>query len=121
MRPNRSCPECGAEWSEKQTCQDYFHQMLFWENETPSYGEVHHLIVLCYHIQHPSQFSPEGLSEAIHLLVKFLEHGVTPQQALIISHTKVDSSRRTWKIKGRAASHGSYPGPIQWRTTIADW
>ena len=75
------CPECGAVLAGEQTCLDYFHQMLFWENENPGYGEVHHLTVLCYHIQHPSLYSPEGLSEAIRLLSGFLEQDLTPQQS----------------------------------------
>jgi hypothetical protein len=39
----QKCPECGASWDDEATCQDHFHQMLFWENEYPDYGaEVHH-------------------------------------------------------------------------------
>ncbi len=32
-------------------------------------------MVLCYHLQHPSLYSPEGLDEAKRLLIEFLEHG----------------------------------------------
>src|SRR5512145_2930017 len=69
-------PECNAPWQEGQTCQDHFHQMLFWENEHPPLGEVHHLMVLCYHLQHPSLYAPEGLEYAKGLLVDFIERGL---------------------------------------------
>ena len=76
VAPQR-CPECGASWTNGQTCDDYFHQMLFWEVENPGDGaEVHHLMVLCYHLQHPSLYSPAGLSEARRLLAEFVERGL---------------------------------------------
>jgi hypothetical protein len=118
MMPN--CPECGASWADEQTCQDYFHQMLFWENEYPEYGaEVHHLMVVSYHLQHPSLYSPEGLNEGRRLLVDFLE-GVPPQEVRERNRGRLDSSKRTWKIKGTDDSHGSYDRPIRWTMTAAD-
>lgn len=55
MDASQRCAECGAAWTNGQTCEDHFHQMLFWEAENPRAGaEVHHLMVLCYHLQHPS-------------------------------------------------------------------
>ena len=95
------CPECGAVWHDEKTCQDHFHQMLFWEAEHPSYGEVHHLMVLCYHLQHPSLYSPEGLGAAKHLLAEFLERGATTDDVRKRQRAELDSSKRTWKIKGR--------------------
>jgi hypothetical protein len=94
--------------------------MLFWESENPSNGEVHHLMVLCYHLQHPSLYSPEGLREAKHLLIEFLERDVTPHEARNRNRARVDSSKRKWKIKGTAAAHGSYDRPVQWTMTPAD-
>jgi hypothetical protein len=38
METRQVCSECGAIWHEEQTCQDHFHQMLFWENENPRDG-----------------------------------------------------------------------------------
>jgi hypothetical protein len=64
MKPIQHCPECGAVRHGDTTCQDGFHQMLFWENEDPANGAVHHLMVVSYHIQHPSLYSPEGLENA---------------------------------------------------------
>jgi hypothetical protein len=111
------CPECGAEWQAGKTCQEAFHQMLFWESENPSYGEVHHLMVLCYHLQHPSLYSPEGLAGSKQLLEDFLERGLSPAQARAHNRVKLDSGNRTWKIKGAPGSQGAYEHPIRWTLT----
>jgi hypothetical protein len=121
MEALATCPECGAAWDAGQTCETYFHQMLFWEAEHPGYGaEVHHLMVLCYHLQHPSLYSPEGLKEARHLLVEFVEHGASPAEVRKRNRTRVDSSKRDWKIKATATSHGSYNHEMAWPMTAAD-
>src|SRR5512147_743298 len=114
------CPECGAAWADGNTCTDYFHQMLFWEAEDPSLGIVHHLTVLCYHLQHPSLYSPEMLDGAKQLLVDFVERGVSPQTVRQRDRTKLDSGNRSWKIKGTAGSHGTYHNPIHWTMTASD-
>ncbi len=121
MEAPQTCPECGASWANGQTCEDFFHQMLFWEAEHPAYGaEVHHLTVLCYHLQHPSLYSPAGLSEARQLLLDFVERGTSPVEVRLRNRGRVDSSRRDWKITGTADSHGSYDPPIHWTMTVAD-
>jgi hypothetical protein len=95
--------------------------LLFWEAEYPAYGaEVHHLMVLCYHLQHPSLYSPEGLQEARRLLVEFVEKGVSPTEVRKSIRDRVDSSKRTWKIKATTTSHGSYQRAIAWPMTAAD-
>ncbi len=95
--------------------------MLFWEAENPGYGaEVHHLMVLCYHLQHPSLYSPDGLNEARRLLVEFVEQGASPVEVRQRNQARVDSSRRDWKIKATATSHGSYDRAIAWKMTAAD-
>ena len=114
------CPECGTVCHHGEACQDYFYQMLFWEAENPNYGVVHHLMVLCYHLQHPSLYSPEGLREAIHLLTDFLERGVTTEQVRRRNRSTLNSSTRTWKITGTPASHGAYEHPIAWTMTAAN-
>jgi len=121
MEAVQQCPECGASWAGGQICEDRFHQMLYWEAENPSYGaEVHHLMVLCYHLQHPSLYSPNGLNEARRLLVEFVERGTSPVEVRQRNRDRVDSSKRNWNIKGTSASHGSYDPPIQWTMTAAD-
>lgn len=114
------CPECGAAWHDEKTCQDHFHQMLAWEWEHPAYWEVHHLMVLCYHLQHPSLYTPEGLNGGIQLVADFVERGVTPQETRRQHRAAVDSGARTWKMKGTPASHGAYDPPVQWTITAAN-
>jgi hypothetical protein len=94
--------------------------MLFWEAENPGYGEVHHLTVLCYRLQHPSLYSPDGLKEGRRLLVEFVERGASPVEMRKRNRAYVDSGRRDWKIKATAASHGSYDHAMMWTMTAAD-
>ena len=120
MEAPQRCPECGATWIGAQICKTHFHQMLFWEAEYPALGEVHHLMVLCYHLQHPSLYSPEGLTEARRLLMEFVERGASPAEVRKRNRAWVDSSQRDWKITTTATSDGSYDPPIQWTMTVID-
>jgi hypothetical protein len=115
-----NCPECGAVWEGGHTCQDDFHQMLFWEAEDLQRREVHHLTVLCYHLQHPSLYSPEGLAYLQQLLYEFVQQGVAPQEVRKRNRTQVDSGRRTWKITARPGAQGAYLHPVMWTMTAAD-
>ncbi len=115
------CPECGADWSSGVTCEDNFHQFGYWELADMAHlGVVHHLMVLSYHLQHPSLYSPEGLTHAQGLLVDFLERGVTPQQVRQRDRDKVDSGTRTFRIKGTPESHGAYNHPVAWTMRASD-
>jgi hypothetical protein len=114
------CPECGTVWTSGQTCEGCFHQMLYWETEFPANGEVHHLMVLCYYLQHPSLYSPAGLHEARQLLQEFVDRGTSPAVVRQRNREHVDSGKRDWKITGTPASRGSYDPPIQWTMTAID-
>ncbi len=119
METHNRCPECGAAWQDDQTCQDHFHQLLAWEAEYPSKTlAAHHFLVLCYYLQHPHLYSPQGLKEAKKLLAAFVEQGVMPDE--VRRRAEVDSSKRTWKITGTPTSYGAYAHPIQWPITIVD-
>jgi len=115
-----SCLECNSLLAAGITCQDHFHTLLFWENEVPAYGEVHHLTVLCYHLQHPSLYSPEGLGFAQKLLVDFLVHGLSPAEARRQNKDVVDSGIRQIKFASRPGLSGSYPVPVLWTMIVAD-
>lgn len=114
------CPECGAPQAVNQTCRDHFHQMLFWENEDPARWEVHHLMVLCYHLQHPSLYSAEGLAFSRQLLIDFIERGSSPESARRRGQGHVNSGKRDWSITARPGNQGSYDRPIAWTMTAAD-
>lgn len=115
------CAECGAILLDGKSCEDRFHQMGVWEFENPSViPEVHHLMVLCYHLQHPSLYSPEGLNGAKSLLVDFLERGITPADVRRRDRAKLDSGKRKFKIRGTESSHGAYEHPVQWSMTAVD-
>lgn len=114
------CPECGADWSDGATCENCFHQMLFWETEEPALGEVHHLAVLCYHLQHPSLMSRDGLAYQIKLLADFVEHGITPAQVQKNARFQVDSGKRAWKVTARPGDAGSYKKTPKWEITAVD-
>lgn len=119
--PKQTCPECGTVWSDGKTCEDYLHQIYYWEGEgSPEVLAVHHLMVLSYHLQHPSLYSPEGLDHAKQLLVDFLERCITPAEVHRRDRGKVDSGNRTYKITGTATSYGSYRNPIGWKMSVRD-
>ncbi len=121
MAMSKVCPECGAALNEESTCQEIFGQLLVWEHENPEERyPVHNLLVLCYHLQHPSLYSPDGLRYAQKLLVEFVENDASPQEVRRRDRGRVDSGRRNWKITARDGSVGAYPNPIHWTLTSAD-
>lgn len=117
---NTHCAECGAQLAEGSSCADLFHQMLYWENEEPARGEVHHLMVLCYHLQHPSLYSAEGLAVSRRLLADFVERGLNPAEVRLQNRNAVDSGQRDWSITARPGNQGAYEKPIAWSMTAAD-
>lgn len=121
MEAQNRCPECGASWRDDLTCQDHWYQALAWESEYPDKTlAAHHLLVLCYHLQHPHLYSPQGLEEAQRLLAAFVQEGMTPAEARRRQRDAVDSGRRAWKITGTPTSYGAYTHPIQWPMTMGD-
>jgi hypothetical protein len=114
------CSECGAEWPETFTCRELFHQLLFWENEDTALGEVHHLMVLCFHLQHPSPYSREGLAAGRKILRDFVELGKSPHQVRLASRRSVDSANRSWSITARLENQGAWGIPITWPMTVAE-
>jgi hypothetical protein len=93
--------------------------MLYWENEFPGHGVVHHYAVLCYYLQHPSLYSREGLAEGLNLLRKF-SAGATTQQTRAANRDRVDSGKREFKISARPGNQGTYAHPPAWRMRAAD-
>ena len=120
MTQDTICPECGAEWRDGLTCDDHFYQMLAWDFENAEDAwSVHHLTVLCFHIQHPSRYSPEGLQGALELLDDAVNKGLTAADLREKVAPLADSATRTTHIlsHGTAASHGR---TINWPIIAAD-
>lgn len=114
-----SCAECGAVHEVGKTCEDDFHQMLFWEAEDPARVVVHHLMVLCCHVQHPSLYSPDGLRLGLDLLAQFVDEGVAPQEVRHRNRQNVASKKRAFKITGTPQAQGAYDRAVGWTMTAA--
>lgn len=115
-----TCPECGADWSSGATCEENFHQFLFWEAEDSRLWEVHHLMVLSYHLQHPGKYSVDGLKHALGLLDDFVVKALPPQEVRQQIRGAVASGVRTFKITARPDSQGSYAHPVTWTMRTTD-
>ncbi len=114
------CQECRAEWR-GNTCADAFHQALAWDFQDPAgAGIVHHLTVLCYNLQHPGIYSPEGLSHAIGLLVEFVEEGKSPVEIRKSEDGLLQNDRRQWTVTARAGNYGAYRVAPHWTMTVLD-
>ncbi len=75
------CPQCGAHFASGESCQSRFHACLALEYENPiSFGKVHHLMVICYMLQH-NLYSHEGWLQARKLLSQFIQEELSPKQA----------------------------------------
>ncbi len=118
--PAADCPECGAPVPAGAECADFFYQMLYWENERAENGEVHHLAVLCYYLQHPSRYSPDGLVYAQELLRDFVDRRLSPQAVRRSRRDSVNSGSRGWKVTARKGAGAAYPHPPRWTVTAAD-
>jgi hypothetical protein len=120
MQTITRCSECDALLTNGKTCQDDFHQMLFWEAEFPELWVVHHLMVLCYHLQHPSLYAPDGLTVSKNLLAEFIETNITPAEVIKRNQVTLNSGKRDFKIKAKPGLQGSYAHPVKWAMTAAN-
>jgi hypothetical protein len=93
--------------------------MGFWELDHQLF-DVHHLMVLCYHLQHPGLYSPEGLEGAKRLLVDFVVKGISPQEVRRRDAHALDSGARKTRIEATADRRGEYAHPVRWQMTAAD-
>jgi hypothetical protein len=96
------------------------HQALARDFEDSGAGSVHHLTVLCYHLQYPSLYSPEGLRYATGLLVEFLEKMKTPEIVRRENHDTDQNSQRNRSITSSGSNKSTYGTPPMWNMTIRD-
>jgi hypothetical protein len=94
--------------------------MLYWENENPELGTIHLLMVLSYHLQHPSLYSPTDLQFSLQQLIDFLEGGLSLRQALKNNRAILDSGSRKWIFTPKLGSMGVYKYPTTWHMTVQD-
>jgi len=110
---NHHCPECSASWEPGATCQDHFHACLALEYEHPeSFGAVHHLLVICYMLQH-NAYSAHAWLDARQMLAGFVGGTLSPYQI----------RRKNRLLKQNPGSISRGPGlaefqQIMWRCTI---
>ena len=90
-----NCPECGARDTQ---CEPRYHECLVKEFTDAGYGDVHHLTVAAYMLQHSSKLSLQGWRETHRLLKEFLIENKSPVEIRKQNKNNVDSGRRKWKI-----------------------
>ena len=116
----KRCAECGADLNGK-ACLEYFNKMLAWDfADFAGVGQVHHLTVLCYYLQHPGKYSTEGLKKAIGILKDVLEGNLTDKDLYREESEVFSSSKRTWKVSGTPENHGVYSPKVKWTLTVSD-
>lgn len=118
---DRKCPECGSLLDDVAECRDYLNEMIRWDFEDfIGVGKVHHLTVLSYNLQHPSQYSPQGLEDAKASLQEFLINPESFKEHDAWNRKMLASDVRDWKITGTPEDHGEYEMVPVWKMTASD-
>jgi len=107
------CSECGA-----PDCQARFDEFLVLEFSDAGYGEVHHLTVAAYMLQHSSRLTRDGWLEMRGLLREFLVENKPPSFIRKQNKNKVDSGKREFKIKSKTGER--IISQSTWTKTICD-
>jgi hypothetical protein len=110
-----NCPECGAP---DQLCQTQFDEFLVLEFTDAGYGAVHHLTVTAFMVQHSSRMTREGWLFERELLREFLVENKPPSYIRKQNKDRVDSGKRTFKIKSRDGKR--IIEKSTWKKTILD-
>ena len=109
------CPECGAPGN---ACRARFQQFLALEFERPAYGEVHHLPVATFILQHSCNLTRESWLQERQLLQRFLINGETPAEVRREAGNRIDRRNRPFKITSRAGK--PLHDRSRWTNTIMD-
>ena len=110
-----NCPECGAP---DQLCQTRFDEFLVLEFTDAGYGAAHHLTVAAFMVQHSSRMTREGWLFERELLREFLVENKPPSYIRKQNKDRVDSGKRTFKIKSRDGKR--IIEKSTWKKTILD-
>ncbi len=115
------CPECGAPLENVSSCRDYLDQMIAWDfQDFAGVGQIHHLTVLAYGLQHPSMYSRKGLEDAKASLKAFLTDPAGFAEHDRQNRQRLGSDVRDWKITGTPEDHGEYIPVPAWKMTAAE-
>lgn len=109
------CPECSAP---DLLCQTRFDEFLVLEFTDAGYGAVHHLTVAAFMVQHSSRMTREGWMYERELLREFLIENKPPSYIRKQNKDRVDSGKRTFKIKSRDGTR--IIEKSTWKKTIVD-
>ena len=112
------CPECGAESTPEMNCETVFNDCLAHEFVDPDFGEIHHLTIAAYMLQHSSRLSDLGWLATRQLLREFLIEKKSPSQIKKQNKNIVDSGKRNWKI--RSSDGLAFIDRRVWTKTILD-
>lgn len=118
------CPACGAVHNDETTCEDDFHQMLYWEHELMTEGielfDVHFLMVASYHMQHPHIYSSEALAGIRENVARYLSGDISVMQIRTETRESARSDKRKMTITAREGNHGGYATPVEWTMRAVD-
>ncbi len=121
MTETKTCPECGGLLINVTSCREYLNEMVRWDFEDfLGVGQIHHLTVLGYNLQHPSVYSQKGLEDAKNFLDEFVDKHVSFEEHDKRNRDRLSSSVRDWKITGTPEDYGVYKNKIEWKITAAD-
>ena len=111
------CPDCGAPIADGVTCRALFDQLLAHEYAFPkAFGEVHHLTVAAYSLQHPRGYSHDAIRMWRVMVDESLDGVSTPEDFLV-------RARLQFSGEVRVRQPGSEPPegwPHRWPVTVAD-
>ena len=121
MKESTKCTECEAILPKSATCRDYLNEMIKWDFEDfTGVGQVHHLTVLSYNLQHPSVYSEKGLENAKKSLAKFILHPTSYTEHGTEDVKNLASDVREWKITSTVGDQGKYIIKPIWEMTAKD-
>jgi len=116
-----TCHECGASVPEGKNCQDYLNSLITWDfQDFMGVGQIHHLTVVCYNLQHPRLYSQKGLEDAKCFLREFMGTNFSFEEHDKRNRESLASDVRDWKISGSPLDHGSYKIVPTWTMTAKD-
>lgn len=116
-----TCAECGATSPEGKTCRDYLNNLITWDFEDfTGVGQIHHLTVVCFNLQHPSVYSAKGLEDAKCFLREYMGTNFSFAEHDARNRELLASDVRDWKISGTPDDHGSYKMMPTWTMTAKD-